>query len=346
MMKKLLTTLLISCIAHATSFAQPTKRYLMSYATGSSYAPLSSGATDVGFPIDWDDEVSNAIAMPFPFQYQNVPVTQLHIETYGSIFLNDITPGTDIGQILGINCDYESKNRGKVYYETTGPAGNRIFKVEFRNVGLYIDTLGLDTLNFQIWLYENDYAIEYRAGYSNVPSSVFAQDFSELTTGKEFIVSGLLNNPGDSLATTDTSVQFFHTASLTGVTFNDYVSKISHLNTSNQAVLDNFLLKRFPPLGSVIRMVPNIPSSIGDINNQMATIYPNPSTDGIFTVQLESAIKDNVQVMVFNVAGQQIFNSKMQGNNQQIDLSQAPAGTYFCRIINGEQTGVFELVRR
>lgn len=344
-MNKIITSILMLCATVAISFAQPTKRYLMTYTTGSTYAPLSSTATDVGFPIDWDDEFSDDITMPFPFKYQNVPVTILNIETYGSIFLNQTPTMFDMGHIAGINCDYESKNRGKIYYETVGTTGNRIFKVEYRNVGFYSDTLGTDTANFQIWLYEQDNAIEYRAGYSSISNIEFMQTLNDLMLDKEFLIAGLLNNPGDSIASDDTTVTFMHSAVLNGSSLMDYQTLVSDLMQDENLTVQT-LLKQFPPNGSIIRMVPNVPSSIADHNNELAAIFPNPSSDGIFTVNVKNAIKEKAAIAVYNAVGKLVYSGNLLNNNAQINIAKEPAGTYFCRIINGEQKGIFEIIKK
>lgn len=55
-----------------------------------------------------------------------------------------------------------------ISYLTTGVAGSRIGKIEFRNAGFYNDITTNDFINFQIWLYESTNIIEYRYGASNV----------------------------------------------------------------------------------------------------------------------------------------------------------------------------------
>jgi hypothetical protein len=116
MKKTLLALLATTTIGMGMSHAQtPVKRYNATYSTGAAYAPLTN-ATDVGFAVDWDDTVSDAINLPFTFKYQNTPVSTVRIETYGSLFLNDLMhEDVDMGHITGVYMDYVSAGRGKVF---------------------------------------------------------------------------------------------------------------------------------------------------------------------------------------------------------------------------------------
>lgn len=59
-----------------------------------------------------------------------------------------------------------------VGYITTGSVGERITKVEFNNVGLTFGT-AQDFVNFQIWLYEEDFAIEFHIGPNLVSPAAY-----------------------------------------------------------------------------------------------------------------------------------------------------------------------------
>lgn len=322
------------------------KRYTPSYTTGGSYVPLSSSATEIPFAIDWDDEISDPITLPFTFKYQNVSISTVTVETYGSLWLNGIyNEDTDLGNITGLFMDYDSKNRGKVYYETTGTAGNRIFKVEYRNVGRYNDDIGNDTFNFQVWLYETNNAIEYRAGYSNLPASEFGVDFQDvMDNGKEFIWAGLLSNVGDSIAVSSDNIGF-HTVKLNGSTITDTINSFSDFVNFDEPTVNVALLGSYPSQGSVIRFVP-VGSNVGvpSIEMDLAKVYPNPSKDGIYNVILKEHLSD-ASLSIYDITGKLIHTQALNGNNTQLKLSHLSAGQYLGKIQSEKRAGLFKLIK-
>ncbi|RQO31748.1 hypothetical protein DBR32_07320 [Taibaiella sp. KBW10] len=342
-MKKTLLAL-AAVISIGMSYAQsPVKRYTATYTTGGTYTPLS-GATDIGFNADWDDTVSNPITLPFAFKYQNVAITTVAVETYGSLLLNNvINEMTTTGHITGLNMDYTSAGRGKVFYTTTGTTGNRIFKVEYRNVGRFNDDTGNDTLNFQVWLYESDHAIEYRAGYKNVNDTMFATDLSGAMDDKEVILAGLIGNSGDSLAI-DTANAFFHATKRTGAVFSDTAIWIAAAS-SNPLLLGELLHGTYPPNGSVIRFAPRVPSAIGKIDFDMASIYPNPSKDGIYNLNLKETPKTGALVTIYDMTGKVVLKQALHTTKATLDLGRFAAGNYFGKINNGDRIGSFKLIK-
>lgn len=324
----------------------PVKRYNATYASGGTYTPLS-GATDAGLTANWNDEVSTNITLPFPFKYQNVPINTVAISTFGDLILNN-TPNQykAAGHIYGIHADYRSEGRGKVYYSTTGTTGNRIFKVEFKNVG-FNDPSTTDTANFQIWLYENDNAIEYRAGYCNVPATMFANDFMDIINGKIPVHCGLIGNPGDSLATGTTNA-FFHATKRTGTTFSDTAIALNaaEMVPDSTTVINALLYGTFPTDGSVIRFVPiSSTTSIAKIDFDMASVYPNPSKDGVYQLSLKEAPKTGASLTIYDISGKAVLTQELRQSSCNLDLSIYANGQYFGKIINGNRIGSFKLIK-
>jgi hypothetical protein len=77
------------------------------------------------------------------------------------------------------------------------------------------------------------------------------------------------------------------------------------------------------------------------------TIYPNPS-NGIFTASIKNHEAGIANVEVYNIIGENVFNSKLATQNAQfsINLSGQPEGIYLYRVIanNGELIGEGKLV--
>ncbi|RQO31747.1 hypothetical protein DBR32_07315 [Taibaiella sp. KBW10] len=350
-MKKTLLAL-AAMMSIGISYAQsPVKRYDVTYSSGSSYTPLT-GATDLGFTGDWLDTTSNNITLPIPFKYQNVTVNTIAIESYGSIYLNDrINEDMTTGHITGINLGggYAGLGRGKVFYGVTGSAGSRIFKVEFRNVGRASDAVGNDTLNFQIWLYENNNAIEYRAGYSNVPDGIFANTFNDVMNGsQEPILCGLLNNRGDSIAIASTNL-FLHATKYTALGFSDTAITLDDIGVSSglpdAAAVDAILYGAYPRNGSVIRFVPRTPTSIHKVDFDMATVFPNPSKDGMYQLSLKETAKTGAMVTIYDMTGKAVLQQTLSTTHSRLDLSRFAGGHYFGKINNGDRIGTFKLIK-
>ncbi|WP_222166690.1 T9SS type A sorting domain-containing protein [Edaphocola aurantiacus] len=342
MKKTLLALLATTTIGMGISHAQtPVKRYDATYSSGGTYTQLTN-ATDIGFDVDWDDTVSDAITLPFAFKYQNTTVATVNIETYGGLYLNEsFHEDLEIGNIMGVNMDYVSAGRGKIFYTTTGTAGNRIFKVEYRNVGRYNDVNGTDTLNFQIWLYESDNAIEYRGGYSNVPASEFASDFDDMDNGLDGIFCGLIGNAGDSIATSGDA--FLHAAQRMNNVFSD--TAIGVAAAQNPAMFDYLLYGAYPANGSVIRFVPPNPNSIAKVDFDMASVYPNPSKDGKYSLTLKEAPLAGATLTIYDMTGKVVLNQPLHLASTAIDLTAYANGNYFGKITNGGRTGSFKLIK-
>jgi len=69
-------------------------------------------------------------------------------------------------------------------------------------------------------------------------------------------------------------------------------------------------------------------------------IFPNPA-DGKITIESDFNM---VSVEISNINGEKIFESKIQNQKSEIDLSSQPKGIYFAKISDGEKTFVEKIV--
>ncbi|MBA3665225.1 MAG: T9SS type A sorting domain-containing protein [Bacteroidetes bacterium] len=69
-----------------------------------------------------------------------------------------------------------------------------------------------------------------------------------------------------------------------------------------------------------------------DLNSKFK-VYPNPSNDGIVTIEAASSIK----IEVLNILGDVISSENNQGEKVKMDLSAFPPGVYFIRIHSGDK---------
>lgn len=85
------------------------------------------------------------------------------------------------------------------------------------------------------------------------------------------------------------------------------------------------------PVNLVLTSVNNVdPSTIGLL------VTPNPTTTGVFTVQLETKSKDDLSISLLNTVGQQVYYSNtpqfIGRLTKQIDPGRLPAGVYYLQI--------------
>ncbi|GEM_PF-1203659 len=347
-MKKNLLGICVLALMSSQALAQttPDKRFDITYSSGSTYSHLGIEALDPGFGATWDESVSAPIPMPFDFKYQNVIVGNVAVETYGSLLLNGLmSEDFELGNITGINMAYAPAGRGKILYETTGAEGDRIFKVEFQNVGRIDDESGNDTLNFQVWLYENGNAIEYRAGYSNVPDEKFAKTILE-SVSKEAVLCGLLTNEGDVL-TDDIAELNAHAVVYRDDAYSDTTARLSTLMSDGGAGANAIIHGTYPKNGTVIRFVPKeTPTGLSKIDFDLASVFPNPSTDGMFTIRLKDIVESGSVVNIFDINGRLIATQPLSQSEIKIDLTKVASGQYIGHIKNGERVGIFKITKQ
>ena len=77
-------------------------------------------------------------------------------------------------------------------------------------------------------------------------------------------------------------------------------------------------------------------------DNQALIIYPNPSADGIFTVDYKNANA----IKVFNSEGLEVYSESLTEMNgsKTIDLSTLANGTYFVQVISDSTTSKYQVV--
>ena len=76
--------------------------------------------------------------------------------------------------------------------------------------------------------------------------------------------------------------------------------------------------------------------------NTSVLVYPNPATD-ILNINISNAGFKNSSLSIYNVAGQQIINTSMNGANAQINIESLSNGIYFVNIAN--ENGFFKTVK-
>ncbi|MDO5509877.1 MAG: T9SS type A sorting domain-containing protein [Weeksellaceae bacterium] len=151
-----------------------------------TYVPLEN-ATSVTQGNIWIN-VEATIPIGFDFAIGQHVVQDLRLTEYAGAIapVFGLGTATDVGMVsaygaLVADRNATDNNEGQpggvsdILYKTEGAEGNRIFTLEYRNVGLHIEWMVNGTsdmfTNFQVKLYENGSRIEYVYGPTNVTSN-------------------------------------------------------------------------------------------------------------------------------------------------------------------------------
>ena len=78
------------------------------------------------------------------------------------------------------------------------------------------------------------------------------------------------------------------------------------------------------------------------IKENLISVYPNPN-NGIFNIALPT-VKDEVQVTIYNLSGQQIKNLTLKDKGI-IDISKQPNGIYFVKVIHQHQVITQKIIK-
>lgn len=131
-----------------------------------------------------------------------------------------------------------------------------------------------------------------------------------------------------------TSGQVGSTITLSGAGFTNITSPITFrfYGWNSEATTGTFSIDDVAFMGSV----GGTTTSVNDfVNAPVAVVYPNPSTDGIFTVNTNSSVKTTVTV--YNIIGKVIFTKEINSAKELIDLSYEANGSYFVNIKNDKE---------
>lgn len=159
------------------SFAQVMPYNFSAY--NQAYVPLDS-ATRIDSGLIWDGNATFAVPVGFHFliDTMNCP----NFVAMNDVVVVDTTSFLD-GFIISDatfddrGLDSMIKSKSPIRYKVTGPVKERIFKAEFFNAGFdqqLLDGMPLtDSVNFQVWFYEDSGTVEVRFG----PSLVTGADY-------------------------------------------------------------------------------------------------------------------------------------------------------------------------
>lgn len=270
----------------------------------------------------WD---APGFTIPIGFDFQLGP------ETIDTIFMSDdnttglLTTVLDIDENLfgafalvfqeivdrGLNTGV---SQSPLSFLVEGSAGNRIFKLEWNNVGFLGDAGLQDFMNMQLWLYEEGNIIEYRYGANEINNPTSFEDLGGLQVG----LFPLIPAGGEGALEEDAYI-------LSGDPANPDFVVLS--NSSDLEDAEFTALTGTVPNGTVYRFSSEALSLEESSNNNVdITFYPNPTRD-FFTVDNKGVTYD---LEIYNVSGQRITN--VSRSNNSYNISALSKGVYFVKI--------------
>lgn len=319
--------------------------YSQSYTLSVSTASYSDlvGSTSLNKDMTWDDP-QFTIPIGFNFQYFNTTMDNIFMTSWGyggeltsdslnsGVFPLLVPYGADIID-RGYDFDVDSSTIGSlstISYLLEGTQGNRILKIEWKNVGFYSemedDGISTDFTNFQLWLYEGSNDIEIHFG----PNSITQPNLSfDGETGAyvglfpafdfdDYLVIGngyeLIGNP----------------SSPTMITVNDNNSFTNFL----EGVIPNGTSYKFS----------NSAVGLSELNSNSIeiSIYPNPSSDVLY-IAADNAKWELESLSIVNINGQIV--KEIDQVNGAIDISYLKSGIYYIYIQTLSGVEIYKLIK-
>tara|TARA_Y100001954_G_C15793431_1_gene596308 strand:+ start:591 stop:1595 length:1005 start_codon:yes stop_codon:yes gene_type:complete len=294
------------------------------------YHPLEKAilidSSSFDYENGWDDP-EFSVPIGFTFSFLGNEIETLDQVGLGSLIAG--TPSSGVPLFYGLMpVSFDLADRGLVEeepslirYQTTGMPGERVFAIEWYNAGLYEEVFKTDSsatessLNFQIWLYENDYVIEFRYGSCIYPDPF--DPFSEPGLAAIFLDFNPSSFQGDILTLSG------HPA----FCILENVNSVDDLEMFNLDYYLNSMVYRFQPT--------SIPSSINENKLISSSIYPNP-TCSILTVDLDDLKGVKTIIKLYDSSSKLVFE-KEATSTLMIDVSGFTSGRYLLELSTNEQ---------
>lgn len=151
-------------------------QHSFTFLTGQPYTPIAN-STVITPDYAWSDDFGE-VTITLPFQFTTglgMNSNRIVVEAYelfaggnGLVFFNVLTSGFDnflVDQAYDTTAGAPNEStpaQSGISYVVEGEPGFRIFKLEYRNVKYF--TSAADTINFQLWIREENSAIEMHYG--------------------------------------------------------------------------------------------------------------------------------------------------------------------------------------
>ncbi len=317
-MKRILLFLSLSILIHANSIAQAFPYTLTTFED--TYTPLSEALLLTPTNDEnWDDPAAGYYSISIGFNFD--------LMGRSSDMVALIDPGCQL--VLGIDADtvnaispYFADIRNAdtldvvsaIVYSTEGMPGNRIFKIEWQNVGFFdeFDATGEfnSTSNYQVWFYETSNDIEFRYGPNTISDGTLIHmqwPAPLLFFIKDFIIQSQVST---------------YTWSLMGPAADPTVGPIDlYVNPAFEDLLigepSEGTVYHFGAIASGINENEILPSF---------SVFPTMATDHVMTYWNGF---NQTALRVYDISGTLLLNTTMNHGNRIFDIATWPSGMYF-----------------
>lgn len=335
-MRKLFTFI---AIAFASLVAQAQDNpYFELFVSSSTYIPLTN-TTSLNEGMVWDDP-DWQVPIGFSFEYLGYHYDSLIFygyDGYGAeLLFTNVTDGYPDCQMSGYMMDLidsEHDNNGKaasdVRYAVEGSEGSRIFKLEWSNAAFFNDDIEFTNysmrINFQVWLFEQDGAVEFHYGPSIGLNNDVIQDYVGIPV--TFI--------RDYVEVPDYGWEGAYM--LTGDPLNpDWIYAATPGEFDNSVFLNDT-----PVDGTVYRFMPVLVNVDEEKAELALRMYPNPATN---ILTLSKPGKEMAMVQVCDATGRIIESIVLNDTTTQVDVSSWASGVYQVVMFYNNQTFVQKLI--
>jgi len=220
-----------------------------------------------------------------------------------------------------------------IHYLTEGEIGNRIFKIEWNNVGFF-DSVGEgdDFVNFQVWLYESDYRIEIHFG------SNFITDTNDEDTWFNFdgpLMAWIYYT--DCELTADEPDMLL-------VTGNENTPNHQFVTTEEFAMLNTQTIDNAPNKNTVYQFKP---TSVGIEENSYSlntNLYPTIAED-MLTSNFGKLPIQEYSIELYSLAGELLKTQNSTTVIETIDIASLPKGSYLIKVNGNELNQIFRFIK-
>ncbi len=211
-----------------------------------------------------------------------------------------------------------------IRYKTEGDVGDRIFKIQYENAAYYNEAFPLEggdgsveqRINFQIWLYEADGALEYRFGANSITTPQVLHDGS---LGPFILFVTGINIIDDT---------FEYGRYLSGDPAAPDFTVLDE-NTQPNVIAGD------PADGQVYRIAPST-SSVDEMPESTVLVYPTITRDFI-RIDFDM-VQTNYHI--FDITGKSVSAGKVSPN-QQLDVQSLNSGVYMIQLDGIDRTFKF-----
>jgi hypothetical protein len=318
-MKKILLAVAIAVSAQFSVFAQT---YNFTKTTG-TYADLT-GATTVS-AAGWDEE-QYLVPLGFTFSIGNLTYTDVIVDDNGAILVADIANQAVKGGIIAFDVDMMDRgittNPSTINKVTTGTAGSRITKIEWKNAGFYDDASSTSTtfvpfpndfINFQVWIYEGSNKIEVHFGSSNITPANTTAIFGTTGGASTAIITAITGSGASS--------------TLTGVALQGPAATPTMVPFSSSTTIP--AVTGVPTSGTIYAFNTSISGIRKDLNDASIAVYPNPVTESLKFTGLTAG--KTATVKIYDALGK-VVKAEVISADGVMNVSNLKNGTYFVEI--------------